>query len=110
VTKLFDTSSIPDSDAYWNSLTSRVTQAAQPRRSGLSWIGAERAAWLAAVCIVVAAMVGVMSMREATTMGDTAPQAPLTPRDAIGRIFAGASPPTVAELTALLPRDGGESP
>jgi hypothetical protein len=111
VTKLFDSSSIPDTEAYWDALASRVAHAAHPRRSGLTWLGAERFAWFVAACITVLAGVGVMLGRGVAISGATPPRVALTPRDPIGRIFAGAeSPPALTELTALLPRDKGESP
>jgi hypothetical protein len=111
VTKFFDTSSIPDTKAYWDALTRRVGRAAQPRRSALSWLGAERSAWLAAACFVALAAVATMSGGGGVIEGAMTPQVALTPRDALGRIFARAvSPPAIAELAALLPRDKGESP
>lgn len=112
MTNFFDTSSIPETDAYWNSLAARVARAAQARRSGLGWLGAERSAWLAAACIVaIASAIGVVSRREPTTARVPALQIALMPSDAIGRIIVGAQdPPAVAALAAMSPRAGGDSP
>jgi hypothetical protein len=112
VTNLFDTSSIPETDAYWNSLAARVTLAARAHRSGLGWLGAERSAWLAAACIVAIAVgVGVVSRRELVTVPGPTLQIALMPSDAIGRIIVGAQePPAVAALAAMSARAGGDSP
>jgi hypothetical protein len=112
VTKFFDTSSIPETDAYWNSLAARVARAAQARRSGLGWLGAERSAWLAAACIIgIAGAIGVVSRSEAAAVRVPALQAALMPNDAIGRIIVGAQdPPAVAALAAVSARAGGDSP
>jgi anti-sigma-K factor RskA len=112
VTNFFDTSSIPETDAYWNSLAARVTRAAQARRSGLGWLGAERSALLAAACIVaIAAAIGIASRRELATAPVSTLLVALMPSDAIGRIIVGAQePPAVAALAAMSPRVGGDSP
>jgi hypothetical protein len=112
VTNFFDTASIPETDAYWNSLAARVTRAAQARRSGLGWLGADRSAWLAAACIVaIAAAIGTVSRYQVGTVPGPTLQFALMPSDAIGRIIVGAqAPPAVAALAAMSLRAGGDSP
>lgn len=111
VTNSFDTSSIPDTDAYWEALAGRVAEAMRTGRSGLAWLGAGRAAWLVAACMLAAAGVGVFARSRAAA--DSAPtfQLSMAPTDTIGRlVLGGQGPPAIASLAAMSTRGGRGAP
>lgn len=112
VTNSFDTSSIPETDAYWDALFGRVTESVRAQRSSLAWLGADRSAWLAAACILAAAIgLGVFARSRATAQRAPALQISLLPADAIGRmVVGGQDPPAIASLAAQWTRTGGGTP
>ncbi|HSC32699.1 MAG TPA: hypothetical protein VLD17_13265 [Gemmatimonadaceae bacterium] len=104
---LFDTSSIPDEPSYWDALASRIANAAPRRSSVVAWVGSRQRGWVfaaylaAAAAVAIAAAMAIEPPRRASTAAMLA--AVLTPNDALGRMLAGTTPPS---LTALPPVQG----
>lgn|SRR5690348_4395479 len=105
---VFDTSSIPDEPAYWDALASRIANAAPRSRSGVAWVGSRRSGWMAAAYLAAAA-----AMVLAAVMATAHPRGPATaavlasvlaPNDPLGRMVAGAAPPSLAALSVDAPR------
>jgi hypothetical protein len=108
MTDLFDTASLPDSPAYWDSLARRITAAATQRQSAISWLAGERAGWLAAAIACVAAVLLLwLPLKRRGDLPGSGWTVALGPRDALGQqLIAPATPPM---LTSLQMRDTDSS-
>jgi hypothetical protein len=110
MTDFLDTSGIPDSEEYWDGLAARVSAAAVQSRteSVLNWL-ARPSAVAVAVCLVLAAVVGLLaqssaSRRDAPARDDWTRL--LAPSDTVGRIIATDDrPPAIDRL--INERGGG---
>ena len=99
----FDTSSIPDDQAYWDALAQRVTEAAVRRPAASGWLTRGSAPWIAAASLACAAslVLALLSLRPTGRSVGADWFGVLAPRDAVGRSFASReSPPPIGELLA----------
>ena len=102
---IFDTSSIPDDAAYWDSLAARVTIHSAKRVGGLDWLGGKRAALLAASLVVAASLPLLFFSREGgPAKGIVRMEMSIVPRDGDGHAFAVRDNPPA--LVTLLVRNG----
>jgi hypothetical protein len=86
---LFDTFSVPDDDAYWESLAARVSRHATRRAGGLEWLGGKSAALLAASFVIAASLPLLYFARDGFTASGTAGvQMSIVPREGDGDAFA----------------------
>ena len=106
MSKLFDTSVIPDTPEYWESLARRVSAASRQPRSGLDWVARSRQA-LIAVASLVAIAAGFVDiiLPAARANNETFPRtrdewaAALGPRDSgLARIETVDTPPSLTDL------------
>lgn len=102
----FDTSSIPDDQAYWDTLAQRVTRAAVSGPIASEWLTCGPAPWIAAGSLTCAAslifaLLTLPPFWRAATASPADWSTVLAPRDAIGRSFASSeSAPSIGEVLA----------
>jgi hypothetical protein len=100
---LFDTSRIPDNDAYWDALAERVTLGVKRRgySSGVEWLTHSRASIVAASLILAAALAFLIVPRpnQSTSNLTSVSTRALAPSDDAGRaILLLGRPPSVGAL------------
>jgi len=105
MTEPFDTSSIPDGPAYWDTLAERVTRAAVRRPVASEWLSRGSAPWVVATSLACAAALILTLLARPQSQSSASKAdwlAALSPHDAIGRSFAlSASAPQLGELLAV---------
>ncbi|MBA2686305.1 MAG: hypothetical protein H0U66_17610 [Gemmatimonadaceae bacterium] len=109
--RLFDTSSIPDTPEYWDALTKRVRDTVAMHRTS-SWIARSRVSWISAASLAVAASFVLLLSKQLTP----APQPTdgvlpvLVPSDRVARsLGARDEPPSLLELLLVTAMDPGRA-
>lgn len=109
--RLFDTSSIPDTPEYWDALSKRVQNAVAMQRTS-SWIARSGVSWISAASLAVAASLVLLLSKQLPP----APQPAdgvllvLVPSDRVARsLGARDEPPSLIELLVVTAMDAGRA-
>ena len=102
--RLFDTSFIPDTPEYWETLSARVGNTVAMQRTS-SWIARSRVSWISAASLAFAAAL-VLTLSERARLAEQSADGlrfALAPTDRVGRsLSARDGPPSVAELLVVM--------
>ena len=102
MTDLFDTARVPDDDAYWDALASRVAALAARNQSanGFDWLARTRAGWLAASILLAAALGFILlPAKPVPARTDVEWAQVLAPADDVGRAMTRRDqPPAIGAL------------